>query len=123
MPLRRWLLATAALVPLPVVAAATTFQCSFSSYSDHQAADLHRSTPLIMTFVVNGGRAFMASDRGTVRVVPVAADGAVTFVRLSDPHDVSTITITGDGSAVFSRNRVRSGKLTPRQFYGRCSVH
>ena len=122
MPVRRWLLAATMLMPLPVVAATTTFHCTFSRYSDRDDADLRRNAPLIMTFVVDGGRAFMASDRGTVRVVPVAADNTVTFIRLSDPHDVSVTTITGDGSAVLSRNRVSSGELMPSQSYGRCSV-
>ncbi|WP_300019182.1 hypothetical protein [uncultured Roseobacter sp.] len=72
-------------------------------------------------FVDEQGKAFMQGNIDLVQVMPLAGDGAVSFVEPAGSGIVQSTSILNDGSAVHSRHTAFLGEFVTSQWHGKCS--
>ena len=106
-------------LPISTVAAPVTFVCDYETFSDEEGNHAVKGE-FVLTFLVDGEKAYMIGNNGSEPVQLLAGDEYVSFIEVTAAGNIMTTAITSDGTSVHSRNSIMFGDLIPSQYYGTC---
>lgn len=99
-----------------------TWNCAFPLVANPNGVTRDRDFRMLFTLDDVTGKATRIADNGTVDVIVIAGDRAITFVERLPSGAIRTTTVDANRHSVHSRHLMVGTGLVPSQSYGTCTT-
>lgn len=121
----------ALFVSQPAITETVIFNCVYNKLArlDDGEIEAEDIDDFVMNFIINTNdkSAHVIGNAGTEEVTFVNNNLGVSFIEVTLTGNIATTTISDGMQSVHSRNMIFSGltkeRLSPSQYYGKCSVN